>query len=66
MIAEKAEQAANRKKRGPRGGRPVSHDSQLYKGSNIAERCINRIKEWRGLAVRFDNTLESYLAGLCV
>ena len=64
VIPEKADQAANRKKRGPRGGRPVSHDAALYKERNTAERCINRIKEWRGLAFRFDKTPESYLAGL--
>ncbi|MFJ2032299.1 transposase [Streptosporangium sp. NPDC087985] len=59
-----ADQAANRKKCGSRGGRPVSHDPDLYKERNTAERCINRIKEWRGLAFRFDKTPESYLAGL--
>src|SRR5690606_7980271 len=50
VIPEKADQAANRKKRGSRGGRPISHDPELYKERNTAERCINRIKEWRGLA----------------
>jgi transposase len=64
VIPEKADQAANRKKRGSRGGRPIGHDPDLYKERNTAERCINRIKEWRGLAFRFDKTPESYLAGL--
>lgn len=43
VIPEKADQAANRKKRGTRGGRPVSHDPDLYKERHTAERCINRI-----------------------
>jgi hypothetical protein len=30
VIPEKASQAANRKKRGSAGGRPVSHDADLY------------------------------------
>ncbi|MFE2246934.1 IS5 family transposase [Streptomyces lavendulae] len=64
VIPEKTDQAANRKKRGSRGGRPVSHDAALYKERNTAERCINKIKEWRGLATRYDKTLASYLAGL--
>jgi transposase len=64
VIPEKADQAANRKKRGSRGGRPIGHDAALYKERNTAERCINRIKEWRGLAFRYDKTPESYLAGL--
>jgi transposase len=64
VIPEKADQAANRKKRGSYGGRPLRHDAVLYRERNTAERCINRIKEWRGLAFRFDKTPESYLAGL--
>jgi transposase len=64
VIPEKTDQAANRRKRGSRGGRPISHDPDLYKQRNTAERCINRIKEWRGLAFRFDKTPDSYLAGL--
>ncbi|QTI43311.1 hypothetical protein JYK04_01073 [Streptomyces nojiriensis] len=64
VIPEKTDQAANRKKRGSRCGRPVSHDAALYKERNTAERCINKIKEWRGLATRYDKTPASYLAGL--
>jgi hypothetical protein len=52
VIPEKADQAANRKKKGSRGGRPVGHDPDLYKDRNTVERCIN--KEWRGLATRYD------------
>lgn len=64
VIPEKADQAANRKKKGPRGGRPVTHDAELYKDRNTVERCINRIKDWRALATRYDKTPESYEAGL--
>ncbi|GAA1761743.1 hypothetical protein GCM10009734_82480 [Nonomuraea bangladeshensis] len=64
VIPEKTDQAANRKNQGSRGGRPVAHDAELYKQRNTAERCINRMKEWRGLAFRFDKTSDNYLAGL--
>jgi transposase len=64
VIPEKKDQAANRKKRGSRGGRPVRHDTDLYKERNTVERLINRLKDWRGIATRFDKTPESYLAGL--
>lgn len=64
VIPEKADQAANRKKRGSAGGRPVSHDTTLYKDRNTVERCINRLRNWRGIAFRFDKTPESYEAGL--
>jgi transposase len=62
VIPEKADQAANRKKRGSRSDRSVRHDPDLYKERNTAERFINLIKEWRGLAFRLDKTPESYLA----
>lgn len=64
VIPEKRDQAANRKQKGSRGGRPVSHDVDLYKDRNTVERAINRMKAWRGIATRYDKTPGSYLAGL--
>jgi transposase len=64
VIPEKVDQAAHRKKRRQAGGRPVSHDAELYKERNTVERCINQIKAWRGLAMRSDKRPDSYLAGL--
>jgi transposase len=64
VIPEKADQAANRKKRGSAGGRPVSHDAEQYRERNTVERCINKIRAWRGLVTRYDKTPESYMARL--
>lgn len=64
VIPEKKDQAANRKKKGSKGGRPVGHDADLYKERNTAERLMNKLKAWRGIATRYDKTPESYLAGL--
>lgn len=64
VIPEKVDQAAHRKKKGSRGGRPLTHDAQAYKRRNSVERCIRQIKAWRGLATRYDKSAESYLAGL--
>jgi transposase len=64
VIPEKTDQAANRKNKGRRGGRPVSYDADLYKGRNSVERLINKLKAWRGIATRYDKTPDSYLAGL--
>ncbi len=64
VIPEKKDQAANRKNRGGRGGRPVAHDADLYKDRNTVERMINKLKAWRGIATRYDKTPESYDAGL--
>jgi transposase len=64
VIPEKRDQAANRKKKGSGGGRPVSHDAALYKERNTVERLINKLKAWRGIATRYDKTPDSYLADL--
>ncbi|WP_406841626.1 IS5 family transposase (plasmid) [Streptomyces sp. AHU1] len=64
VIPEKKDQAANHKEEGQPGGRPVTHDADLYRDRNTVERAINRMKDWRGIAIRYDETPESYLAGL--
>jgi transposase len=58
------DQAANRKKRGAHGGREYAFDPVLYRDRNTVERCINKLKSWRGIATRYDKTPESYSAGL--
>ncbi|MFD5514348.1 IS5/IS1182 family transposase, partial [Streptomyces sp. NPDC127051] len=37
---------------------------EVYKQRNTVERCINKLKQWRGLATRYDKTAAIYLAGL--
>ncbi|MFD7886559.1 IS5 family transposase [Streptomyces bauhiniae] len=64
VIPQPSDQAANRKRRGSRGGRPPAFDREAYKQRNTVERCINRLKQWRGLATRYDKTATIYLAGL--
>jgi transposase len=64
VIPEKKDQAANRKKKGAGGGRPIRHDADLYKERNTVERLINKLKAWRGVATRYDKTPDSYLAGI--
>ena len=63
VVPEKSDQAGNREKRGRAGGRPVTCDTDLYKDRNTVERCINRIKAWRGLATRYDKIPESLPGG---
>lgn len=64
VIPQPADQIANRKRLGRRGGRPTSYDRDTYKRRNTVERCINKLKQWRGLATRYDKTATIYLAGL--
>jgi transposase len=34
------------------------------KGSNVVERCFNRLKQWRGIAMRSDKLHRSYRAAV--
>ncbi|MFE2693909.1 transposase [Streptomyces mirabilis] len=63
-IPERTDQVRNRLRRGSRGGRPPAFDKQLYKRRNVVERCFNRLKQWRGIATRYDKTAESYQAAV--
>ncbi|SEQ51332.1 Transposase DDE domain-containing protein [Streptomyces radiopugnans] len=65
-IPERAVQRANRMRRGRASGRPPAFDREAYKQRNTVERCINRLKRWRGIATRYEKTAIIYLAGLHV
>lgn len=39
---------------------------QTYKQRNTVERRINRLKQWRGIAIRYEKAAAIYLAGLHV
>ncbi len=50
-IPERDDQIAHRRKR---RGRPIDFGDQQrtrYRGRNVVERCFNKLKQWRGIAV---------------
>jgi len=62
VIPEPSDQVAHRKRRGSRGGRPPAFDAEDYKARNVIERSFNTVKQWRGLATRYDKLAIIYRA----
>ncbi|MGX1955212.1 IS5 family transposase [Streptomyces sp. CB02115] len=54
VIPQPADQIGHRLRRGRARGRPPGFDAETYKERNTVERCIARLKQWRGLAMRTD------------
>ncbi|MGW6576311.1 IS5 family transposase [Streptomyces sp. NPDC054945] len=54
VIPERADQQANRKRKGRSGGRPRTLDTETYKRRNVVDRSFSLLKQWRGLATRYD------------
>ncbi|WP_406214512.1 IS5 family transposase [Streptomyces decoyicus] len=64
VIPQPTDQIGHRQRRGRLGGRPPAFDAEAYKQRNTVERCINRLKQWRGLAMRTDKLAIAYQAAL--
>lgn len=64
VIAEPDDQKRHRHRRGSRGGRPVGFDTEKYKGRNVVERSFATLKQWRGIATRYDKLALTYRAGV--
>ena len=65
-IPERDDQIAHRRKK---PGRPIDFGEAQrvrYRDRNVVERCFNKLKQWRGIAMRSDKTARNYHAGLCL
>ncbi len=63
-IPERSDQIARRKAKGSRGGRPPGFDPEVYKKRNTVERGYLRLKQWRGIATRYDKHARTFLGGV--
>ena len=62
VIPEKSDQIAARKRKGSKGGRPPAFDEDAYRDRNVVERSFALVKQWRGLATRYDKLAITYRA----
>jgi putative transposase len=62
VIPEPDDQAGHRRRRGFRGGRPPAFDEIDYRNRNVIERRFCHLKQWRGLATRYDKLAVVYRA----
>jgi transposase len=62
-IPERSDQLAARARR---GHRRCGFDPAHYKRRNVVERCINRLKQFRGIATRYDKLAAHYRAAVTI
>lgn len=63
-IPERRDQIERRKAKGSAGGRPPAFDPTVYVLRNTVERGFNRLKQWRGIATRYDKYALTFLGGV--
>ena len=62
LIPERRDQREQREKKGSRGGRPCRYSPEEYQERSWIERLVNRLKQWRRIATRYEKRAENYRA----
>lgn len=60
-IPERTDQLAGRARRRER---PCGFDGTAFRRRNMVERCFHRLKQWRGIATRYEKRPDRYLAAI--
>jgi putative transposase len=63
-IPERQDQRDRRSAKGAKGGRPPGFDKNTYAKRNTVERGYLRLKQWRGIATRYDKHALTFLGGV--
>lgn len=63
-IPERSDQKRRHADKGSAGGRPPAFARQMYKHRNTVERGFGRLKQWRGVATRYDKYAVTFLGGV--
>ena len=58
-IPERKDQ---KERRAGRPGRRPDFDREAYRRRNVVERCVNRLKQWRAIATRYEKRAVNYRA----
>ncbi len=58
-IPERKDQV---ERRAGRPGRRPGFDREAYRRRNVVERCVNKLKQWRGIATRYEKRAVNYRA----
>lgn len=59
IIPERKDQV---ERRAGRSGRRPSFDREAYRRRNVVERCVNKLKQWRAIATRYEKRAVNYRA----
>lgn len=63
VIPERTDQ---KRRRAGHPGRKPAFDRDLYARRNVVERCVNKLKQWRAVATRYDKRAVNYQATVTV
>lgn len=60
------ERKGQKRRRAEHPGRKPNFGRELYADRNVVERCVNKLKQWRAIATRYDKREVNYRAALMV